>query len=178
MDNNKKVDQALKSAPIIEHVLRHSCKRHFGVLDLQFLCQSIGILDPAEPIVVPESETIRVVTKLLKANKVGCIVIVNDDGVLSGIFSERDYMLKVYGDEKADQKPVSEYMTRNPVCEAPDIPIAYALNLMSQGGFRHLPLVDSLNAPVAIISIKDVIDYIVSSYIDDIMKFEADKETA
>ena len=57
--------------------------------------------------------------------------------------------------------PVSDYMTPHPVCERPDASLAFALNLMSNGGFRHIPIVDQDNMPIGIVSIKDMVDHIV-----------------
>jgi CBS domain-containing protein len=52
-------------------------------------------------------------------------------------------------------------MTRNPESLTPDDPIAFAMQLMSVGGFRHVPLVDSDGRPVGILSVKDIVDYLV-----------------
>lgn len=172
--DERKLQTIMESEPAINKALVYTDKEQFGVLDSKFLCQSISILDPAEPITVPGSSSIEAVAQHLRDNRVGCVLVVDEAGKLEGIFSERDYILKVQGVPGAKKEPVSNFMTRNPVAEAPDIAIAYALNLMSQGGFRHLPLVDSDNMPVAVISVKDVIDYIVSSFIDDLMNFEVE----
>ena len=46
--------------------------------------------------------------------------------------------------------------------------VAYALSLMSEGGFRHIPIVDEGGKPVAIISVRDIIDYIVRTMDKDL----------
>jgi len=48
-------------------------------------------------------------------------------------------------------------------------PIAYALNKMSVGGFRHIPLVDATGRPVGIVSVKDIVDYIVDFFPNDVL---------
>ena len=154
----------------IETALKYACDRSFGVLDSGFLCQSLSILEPAQPRCVREFESLDSVCKLLQSNKMGCVLIVDQANTLIGIFSERDYILKIYGSDPAvHSKPISEYMTTEPVSAGPVTTIAFALNLMSHGGFRHLPIVDDENKPVGMISVKDVVDYLVNSFIDDVL---------
>jgi CBS domain-containing protein len=59
-------------------------------------------------------------------------------------------------------------MTAKPVTERPDVSLAFALNLMSNGGFRHVPIVDQDNMPIGILSVKDVIDHIVQKMVQAI----------
>jgi CBS domain-containing protein len=149
-----------------------ACQRHFGALDSEFLCQPISSIDPQPPLTVRADFSVRQVVDLLRANKVGCVLVVDQVGKLCGIFSERDLVLKVVGQGEALlEEPVSNFMTKDPVCEPIEITIAYGLNLMSQGGFRHLPLVDPDGVPVAIVSIKDIVDRLVLKMTEDLLHF-------
>ena len=65
---------------------------------------------------------------------------------------------------------VEDFMTKDPVRESPEASIAFALNLMSHGGFRHVPIVDQDNIPIGIISVKDVVDHIVKCMLEEIYK--------
>ncbi|MGH2575518.1 MAG: CBS domain-containing protein, partial [Ignavibacteria bacterium] len=47
--------------------------------------------------------------------------------------------------------------------------IANALNLMSIGGYRHIPIVDNENRPAGVISIKDIVNFIVDHFHDEIL---------
>lgn len=69
-------------------------------------------------------------------------VAVTDQGKLAGIFSERDLMRRVVA-EGRDPKSlrVSEVMTRNPLTVRPDDGLDFAMDLMKEHGFRHLPVV-------------------------------------
>lgn len=160
------------SDDVMGKLFRARCEAKIGVLDSSFLCQSVGIIDPQEPVCVTTDASVDQVMAILRKHAIGCVLVVDGNGKLQGIFTERDYVLKVYGEAGAAGTPIGEYMTREPVVEHLEIPIAYALNLMSQGGFRHLPLVDDEGVPVGIISVKDVMDYIVSSYVDELLEFE------
>lgn len=151
-----------------------ACKSNFGVLDQGFLCQSVSMLAPRAPRTVLESASVADVIKILKEYKIGCIIVVNDQGNLTGIFSERDCVLKVFNSAiDLENTPIRDLMTKNPVTEGPTTTIAYALNLMSDGGFRHLPLVDTDGMPVGMISVKDIVDFLVRTFVDDLLNFEA-----
>ncbi len=161
--NNSEISAAIKIA----------CKTSFGVLDSAFLCQSLGVLSLNDAVTVQETDTLYDVIGILQNNKIGCVIVLDSKQTISGIFSERDCVLKILPNEIDFKKVnVSEYMTKEPVTATPEVTIAYALNLMSQGGFRHLPVVDETNMPVSMISAKDVIDYIVESFTKDLLEFQ------
>ena len=80
---------------------------------------------------------------------------------LVGILSNRDILWKVVGKHKNLSKvTVGEVMTPNPEYVMPDDPIAFAVNKMAMGGFRHIPVIQEDGKPVSIILIKDVLDYL------------------
>lgn len=68
-------------------------------------------------------------------------VAVTDGGKLAGIFSERDLMKRVVA-EGRDPKSlnVGEVMTPDPLTVRPDDSLDYAMELMKEHGFRHLPV--------------------------------------
>ncbi len=145
-------------------------EQHLGVLDAKFLLECVSILDPQHPKCVSPDTNLSEVVEILKQNRIGCVLITGSDDKLEGIFSERDCIRKVFNaDIDLKVAKISEFMTKAPVCELPTISIGYALNLMSIGGFRHIPLVDEDKVPMGIISVKDIVDYIVSSFFNDIM---------
>jgi len=156
----------------ISEALRLQSQNQFGVLDGSFISQAVSRLGLKDPICVEQEVPVHEVMLLLKENKLGCVLIVDKDTHLKGIFSERDYVIKVYGVPHSEQRPISDFMTPEPVTVQPHDTVAFALNLMSQGGFRHIPLVDNDNCPVGILSVKDVVDSIVSSCLDDLLNFE------
>jgi len=164
---NKTEQEALNAA------IKLCGAKTFGVVDHSFLCKSVSILEPSEPISVPEDCLVSDAITLMQKHSLGCLVVVDERGCLSGIFTERDCILKVMKDETSRSKTIANFMTRDPAAEEFDITIAYALSMMSHGGFRHLPLVDKDKMPVGIISVKDIVDYIASTTFDDIMNFES-----
>ncbi len=120
-------------------------------------------LQPAAPITVTPGTSLAEVIATMRASNIGSMLVVDDQGRLAGVFTERDILNKVackVEPEGLNAASVGDYMTRNPTTLAPDAPIAHALHLMAVYGFRHLPLVDEENRPVGVISFRDVVAYI------------------
>lgn len=141
----------------------------FGVVDKRFLAKSVGLLNPPEPVVMGEDDSVEDALARLKQHRIGCIVITDDHGKVSGIFSERDAILKVFGTElDPSTTPLSAVMTHSPHTEPMTCTLAFALNMMSEGGYRHIPLVDEGMFPVGILSVKNIIDYIVKTLNQDL----------
>ncbi|ANQ85306.1 cyclic nucleotide-binding/CBS domain-containing protein [Azoarcus olearius] len=87
---------------------------------------------------------------------VGSIMIVHD-GHLSGIFTERDALVRVIaaGRDPARTR-LSEVMTRDPQSISSDRPLGHAMHLMYEGGFRHVPVTDC-GRPIGMISARDAL---------------------
>ena len=162
---------------IVSDAIRLMCSTSFGVLDRNFLCQSLGVVNPRPPLALQEKDTVAMALEALTKNKVGCLVVNGPRGELKGIFSERDFVLKCAAQfEAIKNDPISSYMTLDPVTQPAESTIAYALTLMSQGGFRHLPIVDEQECVIGIISVKHIIDYIANTVLSDLLQFKEAKE--
>ncbi len=170
-----KIKEITKSGDLVGALINQACDTDkFGVIDSNFLCESVSILNPPKPVCLFPSNSVRDGVRGLQKAKSGAIVIVEEgDGKVIGIFSERDLVLKVLGgtDKPDCRAPLSDFMTPDPVRESPTITISYALNLMSHGGFRHLPLVGEDDRPCGILSLKDIVDYIVHKMTSDLLNF-------
>ncbi|HMO18793.1 MAG TPA: CBS domain-containing protein [Oligoflexia bacterium] len=134
-------------------------------LDNSYLSQSVGLLNPREPSLMYEQELIETGISRIRTGGGGAVLVLNQAGSLCGIFTERDIVKLV--DEKASflKKPVAEFMTKDPTSIQMTTPLAFALNLMTQGGFRHIPIVDDDMIPIGILSSKDILDEFVRSFV-------------
>ena len=102
---------------------------------------------------------VSLVLQLLVAHAVGCAVVV-EDGEPVGIFSERDALLRLNVDaaEHGD-RPISDFMTPNPQTLDIENKIAFALQRMDAGGYRHVPIMTD-GVVSGIISVRDVLNYL------------------
>ena len=173
MNDKQKESETRES--ISGDLYRAVCGHETGPLSASFLCQSVSMLNLPDPMCVSLDDSVDQVMGELRDNRRGCMLVINQQGKLVGIFSERDFVLKVYGSTLDLKKtPIAEFMTKDPVTQPPDASVAHVLSLMSEGGFRHIPIVDSDSAPVWMLSIKDVIDFIVNSHTEALLNFKTD----
>jgi CBS domain-containing protein len=68
-----------------------------------------------------------------------------------------------------DEERVVNYMTKTPDTLHSDDPIAFALNKMISGGYRHIPIVDANNKPTGVIAMQDIINHLGNYFFDDIV---------
>lgn len=134
-------------------------------------------LPELQPVISASStDSLRTVINLMVDKRVGCIVIV-EDGRVAGVFSERDVLRKVtLTGIDIDATPVGELMTKNPETLRQDDELVYALHQMALGGYRHIPLLDGDGAPVAVVSMRDIVGYIASLYPDEVMKLPSNPD--
>ena len=94
----------------------------------------------------------------MTGRKIGSLLIL-DGGGIAGILSERDIVrgLATFGAECLDG-PVTQLMTRGVTTIGPGATIAQAMEIMTQGRFRHLPVMDG-DTLAGMISIGDVVKY-------------------
>jgi CBS domain-containing protein len=123
----------------------------------------IGELHPAAAVMLPSDATVAKALDTMRKKKVGAVVVVSRrrPRTLAGIFTERDLVQRALGLRGYGRLTLEKVMTRDPETLRPKDSVAYALNKMSVGRFRHIPLVDDRNVPVGMLSVRDVIDFVV-----------------
>ena len=115
------------------------------------------------------SGTIKNAVDIMQENNIGSIV-VTKERKLEGIVTERDILMKVIGKiDKWEETNITTVMTADPTSLRPQDMIAYVMNNMSIGGYRHVPIVNDENEPISIVSIKDIMNYIVSYFPGEIV---------
>lgn len=94
---------------------------------------------------------------LMAENGIGAVLIVEGNHI-AGIFTERDALNKVLAARlDPDHTPLSLVMRANPQTVRVDKPLAYALFMMVEGGFRHVPVIDDSGFPIGMVSARDAL---------------------
>ena len=128
------------------------------------LTEKIGTLDRTPPVVVESGTSIGTVMEEIERGAVGCVVVCLGPKLI-GILTERDVLVKVVARDVDYATPVDEFMTPNPITLPLSATIGEAVNIMITREFRHIPITeDGGELPLAVFSIKDVIDLLAQSF--------------
>jgi len=124
-------------------------------VESSLMLDTVGQLKPRAPAVVRLGSSVAAALQMLLDEDVGAVLVVDDAGMLVGVFSERDLLTKVAGAGDLEQLAIDQFMTPKPQTVGPDDKLALALHKMDVGGYRHLPVVLD-GKPVAILSVRDL----------------------
>lgn len=95
--------------------------------------------------------------------------VITENGRVVGIFTERDVLNQIIGATLDEDLPISAVMTREPRTLSPEDRLADAIRLMTDQGYRHIPLVDAQGCSAGIISAKHIIDFIARHYPQEVL---------
>ena len=122
---------------------------------------TIPVLGPAEPICLRDAATVKEAVDAMLARRQACVLVVDGEGRLCGIFTERDVLNRVVGRGlDVRQTALRSVMTPNPEALTLSQRVAYAVHCMSVAGYRTVPLVDAQRRPVGVVTVSDVIRWL------------------
>ncbi len=122
----------------------------------------------AQPIAIikPETPVREAIAKLASLHH-ACLL-VEEDGKLLGVFSDRDALDKVALEyEQVKDQPVSAVMKTQPVYVYETDSPAAALSVMAVSGYRHVPVVDLNEKLIGIISPHRVTSFLQNYFVDE-----------
>ena len=129
----------------------------------------VGALSPRPHARVDAGDAMWKVVGEMKTKGRGA-VLVEEDGALVGIFTERDLLNRIdYGDALWSHVVVRDVMTPHPMVIRPDDSLSEALRRLTQGHRRHLPIVDQRGKVLGLISIRDILTHIAERFPEDMM---------
>jgi CBS domain-containing protein len=115
---------------------------------------AVGEIMTKDLIAVGSGATVAEAATVMGERKVGSALVI-DEGVLVGIFTERDIVKALSQDFDAPGHPITHWMTRDPTTISRETTVQEALDMMLMRGFRHLPVVDG-TTPVGMVSMRDL----------------------
>ncbi|KZT06766.1 CBS-domain-containing protein [Laetiporus sulphureus 93-53] len=118
---------------------------------------TVAALKPSPALTVPENITVADASQLCAAKRTDCVLVVDDDEGLSGIFTAKDLAYRVAADGlDPHTTQVSTIMTKNPMVTRDTTSATEALQLMVQRHFRHLPVCNEEGNVVGLLDITKV----------------------
>jgi CBS domain-containing protein len=123
---------------------------------------------------VKPEQSVTELLDLLAEHSVGALIVSSDGTTLEGIVSERDVVrrLQQFGPELLNS-PVRDIMTATVRTCPPETDLDELMRVMTQGRFRHVPVVDGEQQLIGIVSIGDVVKHRI-----DELQSERDQLTA
>jgi CBS domain-containing protein len=115
------------------------------------------------PLVVDALATVVTAVNAMNEHRTGCVLVQRNDRLV-GIFTERDVLTRVIFRDNIRTMLVDTVMTKNPETLEASSTIAFALNKMSVGGYRHIPIVDRHGKPMGVVSVRDIVDFLVELF--------------
>ena len=121
---------------------------------------------PDPPLPVSTEATVGEVLELMRAQRGSCVLIGSDeDGPcrLEGIFTERDALnwMAAGGETEIN---IRLAMTRTPTVLPATASVGAAIDLMTQRGFRHLPIIDAQGIPQGVVAVQGIVRYLVDRF--------------
>lgn len=138
------------------------CRENSMDLTRNLKNETVSRLYPTQPWLLQATQPVADAVKLMREKRVGC-VLVCEQRLIVGIFTERDLLRRVLSKGKSLDTPMQECMTPDPVTVHPKDSISSAIKHMQKGGYRHLPVVID-EKPVGILSVKRIVHYLVEHF--------------
>jgi CBS domain-containing protein len=125
----------------------------------------VECLQPISPLRVDLQTSLGEAIQMMRDHGIGCVLITDAGGRLTGILTERDLLQKVAGKGlDLAQCFVRDYMSPAPESSKPEHPLGYALHRMIVSDIRYLPIVDSHGRPAGIVSSRDIVAYMAKQF--------------
>ena len=121
---------------------------------------------------IPSDASVYSGIEMMAEKRVGALLVI-DEGHLVGVVSERDYARKVILQGKSSKDTfIREIMTPSPITIDCDTSVDEAMRVMTENRIRHLPVIDSEGHVAGVLSIGDLVKWIVTSQDEAIAHLE------
>ena len=108
-------------------------------------------------VTVKVGATVRDAAAAMSGRNVGSVLVLDEEGRLAGILTERDLVhLVARGVDPSTR--VEEVMTRKLITAKPDEPLISVFCKMIKNNIRHVPVVDEEGRPLGIVSMRDIVN--------------------
>jgi len=131
-------------------------------VDLNLALESVEQVGLTGPVCVEPETPVREVFDSLRRGGTGSILVCRD-GVLIGIFTERD-ALRLMARGGDFDVAIEDVMVSRPMTVRPNTTVATAVQRMSRGGYRRLPVVDSAGRPLGVVQASSIVHYLAEHF--------------
>jgi len=109
----------------------------------KFYNKTVSSLKPSQAVILPENAKVLEAAQMMTAKGIDCVLIINDENMLSGIITDKDLSFRVVAEGRdVNTTCLKEVMTPNPISVGVHTSASDALQKMVTGRFRHLPIIE------------------------------------
>jgi CBS domain-containing protein len=125
-----------------------------------------SVMEQKKVLFAPPETSVSNAAKLMARKNVSAVMVVEDERLV-GIFTERDAVFRVIAKGRdAQNTRLADVMTSAPQSVDPDKSFGYALLMMHENGFRHVPVVEN-GKPIGIVSSRKALDPDLEEFISE-----------
>lgn len=123
----------------------------------------ISELELRKPILVDASTLVVDAVHAMREHHLGCVLVQKADRLV-GIVTERDVLNRVVFHNENRSLMVESVMTHHPETLGSHESTAFALNMMSVGGYRNIPIVEPKGNVIGMLAVQDIVAFLVDLF--------------
>jgi len=150
----------------VQKRLGHTTER---IIPATFRRQQVSSLGRREPATVTQDRSLGDAIAAMRAGETRSVLVTDADQRLTGVFTERDLVLRVLGEHADLHAPIQNFMTSEPESVRMDDSLGDALALMEQHGYHGLPVVDDAGRVAGHLDSRDVLEYIAEAFPQEVL---------
>ena len=137
-------------------------------METAITAKKIRHLQLAPPLCIPTGTSLSDTVFQMQKEKKSCVLICREDRCI-GIFTERDYLEKIVGNESGNSRLIDDFMSPDPKTLTLESTVGEAIRLMHETGYRNVPLVDRDGRCAGLLQIRSIIDFLAELYPEEVL---------
>jgi len=135
-----------------------------------------SVMERKKMLTAPPETTVAKAAELLAKKNVGAVMVVEKERLI-GIFTERDAVFRVIAQGRdVHTTRLADVMTKDPRTVDPDKTYGYALHIMHENRFRHVPVIEN-GKPIGIVSSRNALDPDMEEFVSEAQRRKHIQET-
>ncbi len=151
-------------------IVREASERAVVARIPTILDERLAVVGRREPLSVRPGTSLAECLRQIQRSGVGdSVLVVDEDGRLAGVLTERDIFGRLVGSGVDLERPVEDLMTTDPHTLRLDQTVRDAMDLMRTGRYRNVPLVAADGRLAGIVRPQDLLRYVAESFPEELL---------
>lgn len=124
------------------------------------------VIGDRQPVILDPADTVLDAVAVMADRHEPAVLVATSEG-LAGIFTERDYLVRVVAaGRSAELTSLGSVMTAQPDTLRLDDCVTYAINRMAVRGYRNVPIVDDEGRPLGVVGVRDLVGHLSEIFVE------------